>query len=310
MTNKFDLKNYEPGSANAVLLEERMRCAGVWPGNGILATKMLRRQLRILRLGDMADMVAYGSVVNKKDEEQVRLRYWRDRAAKLCQDKDIYDWPNSELTLDEIKARLAAAGIDPKMIEDELEQTIERGKKRRERNRERKERQEKRWLKELKTKQMLDIKYNMLLSKVEKEHGLKLEHVCMSFSPCKIRIIWIPKVMLDGIWTESYFSVYSEYNEAEYSTAYPLAINAILQVSAIGSEMVGALQKSGHHLKIVDDTLTVMSGTRYYRGHFFRPLHYEDYEPEVIVTEGEDVELAARLHEQVKAAKLRLHAYG
>lgn len=300
--NNYDLSNYDFGSANALLLEKRLRNTGVWPDNPILATKLLRRQLRILRAGDMADMVAFGSIVNKKDAEKVRLRYWRDRAAKLCQDKDIFDWPKKELSLEEIQERLVQSGIDSRVIENNLKRIMEQATARKERNIAKEERRQKQYLKEQKNKQLLDIKYRLLLSRVEKEHGLKLEYYCTSYSPNRIRIIWRPEVQ-DDMFMESYFSVYKEYVEEDSSTAFPSVVKAILQVTCIVQATILALQKNGNHLSLNDKKLTVVSEPR---RRFHRHYPFVEDLPETIVTEGEDVDHAAELYEQVKAAGLSL----
>lgn len=307
--NNYDIENYDLDSANARLMEQRLRNAGVWPENPIQATKMLRRQLRILRAGDMADMVAFGSVVNNRDDEKVRLRYWSDRAARLCQDKESFDWPKSELSLEEIRERLEASGIDPQMIEDDLEKVMERAKVRRDRNKAREERRQKEYLKEQEHKQLLELKYRLLLSRVEQEHGLKLEFCCLSPFPNEIRINWRPEVQ-DGMITESYFSVYRRFSEEESSTVFPSVVNAILDVAPICQATVLALQRSGNHLLFSDNQLMVASGCRIHGyPHYSIFYPFEERQPEEIVTEGEDVDLAVKLYEQVKAAGLSLCAF-
>lgn len=305
----YDLKNYDFGSDNALLLEQRIRNAGVWPDNPLLATKMLRRQLRILRAGDMADMVAFGSLVNDRDANKVRLRYWSDRAARLCQDQDIFDWPNKELTLDEIQGKLTASGIDCQTIEDDLQKIMEQANARRDRNIAKEERRQKRFLKEQKNIQLLKIKYKLLLSRVENEHGLKLEYSYLCSFPNKVCINWSPEAP-DDMFAESYFSVYRVYPEDESSTAFPSTVNAIRQVKPICQALTLALQRNGNHLSLRNKKLMVMSGygRRFYRHSFLLYPFDEDLHEEV-VTEGEDVDLAARLSEQVEAVGLSLSVH-
>lgn len=304
--NNFDLKNYDFGSNNALMLEQRLRNAGVWPDNPMLATKLLRRQLRILRAGDLADMVAFGSIVNNGDAEKVRLRYWRDRAARLSQDRDFFDWPKRELSLDEIQERLVLSGIDSRVIEVDLERIMNQATARRDRNLAKVERRQRQYLKEQKYKQMLEVKYKLLLSRVEEEHGLKLEYSFLTYSPNMIRISWRPEVQ-DDMSMESYFFVYKDYVEEDSSTAFPSVVNAILQVASIGLSTIRALQKNGNHLSLSDNKLNVVSGRkRRFHRYLFLTHRFEKALPEAIVTEGEDVDLAVKLYEQVKAAGLSL----
>jgi len=300
--------NYELGSSNAIELEQRLRQSGAWPENPYLSTKMLRRQLRILKAGDFADQTAYVSIINQKDFEKVRLRYWRDRAPRLCQDKEIFDWTNTELSIEEMKERLSSAGIVWQTIEDDLKKITILAKDKIGKIAAKKERRQKESLKRQKCEQLLGIKYDHLLAKVEKEHGLKIDRMIWNVgSKYKIKIVWNPEERY-GTYMASMFSVFGVYNEEDSATAFPSVVNSILMVAPLCQSMLQALQQTGNHLSLVDEKLTVISGYRKRRYFNVFRNSFEETLTENIVTEGEDVNLAAVLLEKVKEAGLSLYA--
>lgn len=84
-------------------------------------------------------------------------------------------------------------------------------------------------------------------------------------------------------------------------------LEAILQVASIGLSTIRALQKNGNHLSLSDNKLNVVSGRkRRFHRYLFLTHRFEKTLPEAIVTEGEDVDLAVKLYDQVKAAGLSL----
>lgn len=301
----YDKKNYEPGSPNAIRLEERIRRAGAWPEDPRKAQKMLRRQLEILRNGDMAEYKAVSLLINRKDDETVRLLYWRNRAPKLCQDLGLFDWPTRELGLGEIRERLLSAGIGYRCLNEDFETVRENARKKILQLKARYERREKEYNKRKKLETLLELKYRTLLRKVEQTHGIELESYIECISPAVIRIAWPVSSSSAFSSYDLHFSIYGEFREEDCSCTFESFIDDILQAVPLGRELLLSLEKTGNHVQMEDDGLRVMSGPRpLWRTPFFLA---DDDNHEVPVLEGEDVELAGKLHDRVKELGLKIY---
>lgn len=301
----YDKKNYEPGSPNAIRLEERIRRAGAWPEDPRKAQKMLRRQLEILRNGDMAEYKAVSLLINRKGDETVRLLYWRNRAPKLCQDLGLFDWPTRELGLGEIRERLLSAGIGYRCLDEDFETVRENARKKILQLKARYERREKEYNKRKKLETLLELKYRTLLRKVEQTHGIELESYIECISPAVIRIAWPVSSSSAFSSYDLHFSIYGEFREEDCSCTFESFIDDILQAVPLGREFLLSLEKTGNHVQMEDDGLRVMSGPRpLWRTPFFLA---DDDNHEVPVLEGEDVELAGKLHDRVKELGLKIY---
>lgn len=301
----YDKKNYEPGSPNAIRLEERIRRAGAWPEDPRKAQKMLRRQLEILRNGDMAEYKAVSLLINRKDDETVRLLYWRNRAPKLCQDLGLFDWPTRELSIGEIRERLLSAGIGYRCLDEDFETVRENARKKILQLKARYERREKEYNKRKKQETLLELKYRTLLRKVEQTHDIELESYIECISPAVIRIAWPVSSSSTFSSYDLHFSIYGEFREEDCSCTFESFIDDILQAVPLGRELLLSLEKTGNHVQMEDDGLRVMSGPRpLWRTPFFLA---DDDNHEVPVLEGEDVELAGKLHDRVKELGLKIY---
>lgn len=299
----YDKKNYEPGSPNAIRLEERIRRAGAWPEDPRKARKMLSRQLEILRNGDMAEYKAVSLLINRKDDETVRLRYWRNRAPKLCQDLGLFDWPSRELSIKEIRERLLSAGIGYQNLDEDFDTVRENARKKIQQLNARYERREKEYNKRKKLETLLELKYQTLLKKVEQTHGIKLEYYIGHINPAVIRIVW-PVSSPSTIWSyDLHFSIYEEFLENSPRT-FDSVIEDILRVVPLGKSMQRSLEKTGNHVLMENDGLHVMSGPRPHRHDTFFASDEENQEDPVL--EGEEVELAGKLYDKVKELGLRI----
>lgn len=300
----YDKKNYEPGSPNAIRLEERIRRAGAWPEDPRKAQKMLRRQLEILRNGDMAEYKAVSLLINRKDDETVRLHYWRNRAPKLCQDLGLFDWPTRELGLGEIRERLLSAGIGYRCLDEDFETVKENARKKILQLKARYERREKEYNKRKKLETLLELKYRTLLRKVEQPHDIELESYIECISPAVIRIAWPVSSSSAFSSYDPHFSIYGEFREEDCSRTFESFIGDILQVVPLAMTLQQSLEKTGNHVLMKDDGLHVMSGPR---PHWHTPFFLADGDDqEELVLEGEDVELAGKLHVRVKELGLRI----
>lgn len=298
----YDKKNYEPGSPNAICLEERIRRTGAWPEDPRQAQKILRRQLEILRNGDMAEDKAMTLFINRKDDKTVRLRYWRNKAPKLCQDLGLFDWPTRELNIEEIQERLLSAGIGYRNLDEDFETVRENARKKILQLKARYERREKEYNKREKLKTLLELKYQTLLRKVEQTHGIKLEYNIHCITPAVIHIAW--PVSSAFLTDDIEFSIFGEFRENAYPKTVESFIGDILQVVPLGMTLLQSLEKSGNHVLMKDDGLHVMSGPR---PHWHTPFFLADGDDqEELVPEGEDVKLAGKLHDKVKELGLRI----
>lgn len=298
----YDKKNYVPGSPNAIRLEERIRRAGAWPEDPRKAQKMLHRQLEVLRNGDMAEDKAITLLINRKDDETVRLRYWRNRAPRQCQDLGLFDWPTRELSIEEIRERLLSTGIGYRCLDEDFDTVRENARKKILQLNARYERREKEYNKREKLATLLKLKYRTLLRKVEQTHGIKLEYNIHCITPAVIHIAW--PVSSAFLTDDIEFSIFGEFRENAYPMTVESFIGDILQVVPLGMTLLQSLEKSGNHVLMKDDGLHVMSGPR---PHWHTPFFLaDDDDQEELVPEGEDVKLAGKLHGKVKELGLRI----
>lgn len=301
----YDKKNYEPGSPNAVRLEERIRRAGAWPEDPHKAQKMLRRQLEILRKGDMAEFKAIAHFINRKDDETVRLHYWRNRAPRQYQDLGLFDWPNRELSIEEIRERLLSAGIGYRNLDEDFDTVRENARKKILQLKARYERREKEYNKREKLATLLKLKYRTLLRKVEQKHGIELESYIEYIDPAVIRIAWTASSSSAFPPHDQHFSIYGEFREKDCPRTFESFIGDILGVVPPGQELLLSLEKTGNHVLMEDDGLHVMSGPR---PHWHTPFFLaDDDDHEVPVLEGEEVELAKKLDDRVKELGLKIY---
>lgn len=299
----YDKKNYVPGSPNAIRLEEQIRRAGAWPEDPRKAQKMLHRQLEILRNGDMAECKAVSLLINRKDDETVRLRYWRNRAPRQCQDLGLFDWPTRELSIEEIRERLLSAGIGYQNLDEDFETVRENARTKILQLKARYERREKECNKRKKMETLLELKYQTLLKKVEQTHGIELESYIECINPAVIRIAWPVSSSSSFPPHDQHFSIYGEFREKDCSKTFESFIGDILQAVPLGMELQLTLEKTGNHVLMEDDGLHVMCGAR---PHWHTPFILADDDQEVPVLEGEDVKLAGKLHDRVKELGLRI----
>lgn len=301
----YDKKNYEPGSLNAVRLEERIRRAGAWPKDPLMAQKMLRRQLEILRKGDMAEDKAITLFINRKDDETVRLCYWRNRAPKLCQDLGLFDWPTRELTIEEIQKRLISAGIGYWSLDEDFETVRENARKKIQQLKARYERREKEYNKRKKLETLLELKYRAMLKKVEQTHDIELKSYIECLNPAIIHISWSASSSSAFSSHDLHFSISGEFREEDVSKTFESVIGDILQVVPLGRSLQQSLEKTGNHVLMNDNGIQVKSGPLPHYTPFFLSID-DDEDQEEPVLEGEDVELAEKLYDRVKELGLRI----
>lgn len=299
----YDKKNYESGSPNAIRLEKCIRQVGAWPEDPHKADKLLRRQLTILRNGEMAGYKATTLLINRIDDETVRLGYWRNRAPKLCQDMGLFDWASGDLSIEEIKERLFNVGIGYGIIDEDFEIVRENARKKIQQLKERKERREKESYKLHKKENLLKLKYQTLLRRIGEEQDILLTFHCYSLNPVLISIAW--HVYNHNFQTSDLqFSLSGEFGEKDYPRSYESVVGNIIRLVPLGKSLIQALEKTGNHVLMADGDLHVMCGPRPLRHSIF--LGPMEEKPEVLVLEGEDVGLAEKLNDKAKELGLQI----
>lgn len=281
----FDLEGEE-----AQAVRHRMEELSVWPDNPYLQTKSLKRQLRGLRSYKFATTSAKSRAVNGKSREYISDCYWRDVASKLCQDHGYYDWKESPMTGEQVKAELLALGVDITTEEERMNDAINRGVAVYERRMEAKRKRELEELKRKKLETLMINKCQAIVDRYNQSHDLKMDLVTY---PAYYIFEDIKIVVKHELTSHPEFRLYIKYKVKEDVPADVLVakMDIIAELVPMLDHLMELIEQRGHQLMTQEYRITVIDPPQ--------PSlrRRKPYIGGYVVTEGEEALLAERLND-------------